>query len=316
MTQITGSNEMFLNKEFIVPKIFELMSPYLSFLDLIEKVKSTSRSVQFKKETVSDASDTKKKTPRKRSTSAKWTYIDITPMTVDSAVLSKEGFAVRVDEDALDYIEGVDEIKRAYRKMAYWLAESLNTRGGDALLNGATATVGWVPPAVWSAAGATPVEDLRKLKYQMKREGYAYKLTDVLCNDTNMEELEGYLASFVTNDTKQTSVYGNPIVQNDRIDIPIVGTVRSLLDAIPEGTLVGIDRRNPAATMYYNNSARYATDTITYKGPDGQYVTVPNFGFNVKTYVEDESHDTIIQMWFDNTIVVKEPYAIIKGTGI
>lgn len=316
MTQITASNEQFLNREFIVPKIFELMNPYLYFFDLVEKVKSTARSVQFKKETVSDASDTKKVLPRKRSASARWTYVDITPMTVDSAILSKEGFAVRIDEDAIDYVEGVDEIKRAYRKMAYWLAESLNGRAGTALIDGATDTSGWTPTAVWSDAGATPVEDLRKLKYQMKREGYAYRLTDILLNDDNISELEGYLASFVTNDTKQTSVYGNPIVTGDQIQIPIVGTVRSFMSAIPEGQLLAIDRSNPAATLYYNNSARYSVDTITYRGPDGQYKSVPNFGFNVKTYQEDDSHDTIIQMWFDNTIVVKEPYAILHGTGI
>lgn len=316
MTQISGSNEQFLNQEFVIQKIFELMNPYLSFLDLVEKVKSPSRSVQFKKETVSDSTDTKKAYPRKRSPSAKWTYVDITPMTIDSAVLSKEGFAVRIDEDAVEFVEGVDEIKRAYRKMAFWLAESLNTRAGTALLGEATDTSGWTPAAVWSAAGAKPVEDLRGLKYQMKREGYAYRLTDILLNDTNMSELEGYLASFVTNDVKQTSVYGNPIVTNDQIQIPIVGNVRSLMSAIPEGELLAIDRNNPAATMYYANSSKYSTDTITYRGPDGQWKSVPNFGFNVKTYQEDESHDTIIQVWFDNAIVVKEPYAILHGTGI
>lgn len=316
MTQITSSNEQFLNQEFVVQKVFELMNPYLQFLDLVEKVKSPARSVQFKKETVSDASDPKKAYPRKRSPSAKWTYVDITPMTIDSAILSKEGFAVRIDEDAIEYVEGVDEIKRAYRKMAFWLAEGLNNRSGTALLGEATTPDGWAPAAQWSAAGAKPVEDLRKLKYKMKREGYAYRLTDILLNDENMAELEGYLASFVTNDTKQTQVYGNPVVSNDEIQIPIVGKVRSLMSAIPEGELLGIDRNNPAATLYYSNSSKYSTDTITYKGPDGQWVTVPNFGFNVKTYEEPESHDTIIQVWFDNVLVVKEPYAILHGTGL
>lgn len=316
MTQITASNEQFLSREFIIPKIFELMNPYLSFLDLLEKVKSPARSVQFKKETVSDASDTKKAYPRKRSPSAKWTYVDITPMSVDSAILSKEGFAVRIDEDALQYIEGVDEIKRAYRKMSYWLAESLNDRAGDSIIAGATTPDSWTPAAVWSDAGAKPVEDLRKLKYKIKRDGYAYRLTDVLLNDTNMEELEGYLSSLVTNDAKQAQVYGNPVVSNDSIQIPIVGTVRSLMSAIPEGELLGMDRNNPAATLYYNNNPKYSVDQINYRGPDGQYKTVPNFGFNVKTFEDNESHDTIIQMWFDNTIVVKEPYAVLHGTGI
>jgi hypothetical protein len=315
MAQVSGTNEMFLTQEFAVQKIFELMNPYLHFLDLVEPVKSTSRSVQYKKETVSDASDTEKRLPRKRTASAKWTYVDITPMTVDSALLSKEGFAVRIDEDAIDYVEGVDEIKRAYRKVAYWLGEAMNNKAGAAMTAGAT-TPTWTPAAVWSDAGAKPVEDLRKLKYCMKKEGYAYRLTDILLNDTNMEELEGYLASFVTNDSKQTSVYGNPVVSNDKIEIPIVGTVRSLMSAITEGYVLALDRNNPGTTLYYNNSARYSTDTITYRGPDGSWKTVPNFGFNVKTFTENESHDTVIQVWMDSTFVVKEPYALLYDNGI
>lgn len=317
MTQVTGSNEQFLNKEFVIQKIFELMNPNLYFFDLVEKVQSTGRGIQFKKEEYSDATDPKKQYPRKRSTTAKFTYVDISPMTIDSAVLSKEGFAIKIDEDALDFSEGVDEIKRAYRKVAYWMAEALNTRFGTALIAGATDASGWTPGGgVWSGAGATPVEDLRKFKYKMKRTGYVYRLTDVLLNDTNLQELEGYVSSLVTNDAKQAAVYGNPVISSDSLQIPIVGNVRSLMDSIPDGELLGIDRNNPAATLYYNNSPRHSTDSITYRGADGQWKSVPNFGFNVETIPDPRNQETEIQVWFDSVLVVKEPYGLIHGTGI
>lgn len=316
MTQITGSNEQFLNKEFVIQKIFELMNPDLYFFDFVEKVQSTARGVQFKKEDYSDATDPKKQYPRKRSTTAKFTYVDISPMTIDSAVLSKEGFAIKIDEDALDFSEGVDEIKRAYRKVAYWMAEALNTRFGAALVAGATATSNWAPTAVWSDAGCTPVEDLRKFKYQMKRTGYAYKMTDFLLNDTNLEELEGYVSSIVTNDAKQAAVYGNPVISNNSLQIPIVGNVRGLASSISEGYVLGIDKNNPAATLYYNNSPRHSVDQITYRGADGTWKSVPNFGFNVETIPDPRNQETEIQIWFDSVLVVKEPYALIYGSGI
>ena len=214
MAQVTGTNELFLSQEFVIQKVFELMNPYLYFFDLVDKVQSTSRSVQYKKEVYSDSSDPEKKQPRKRSTSAKWTYVDISQMVIDSAVLNKQGYAIRIDEDAIDYVEGIDEIKRAYRKVAGWLGESQNNAIAAKLIAGATTAPNWSAAAQWDAAGARPVEDLRKLKYSMKKEGYVYRLTDILLNDENMEELEGYLASFVTNDAKQTTVYGNPVVSS------------------------------------------------------------------------------------------------------
>ena len=37
--------------------------------------------------------------------------------------------------------------------------------------------------------------------------------------------------------------------------------------------------------------------------------TVDNIGFSFNKYVDDESHDTVMQFWLDQVCVVKEPKA-------
>lgn len=319
MTQVSGQNEKFLRKEFVVGEVFKIMEPLLPFLEIFPKIKADARAVSYKQETVSASSDTKKKTPRTRSPSAAWTYLDITPMEMKSGILNKKGFAIRVDEDAIDFTDGVDEIRRAYNKVAFWLAQDQNTTVGDAIKAGAT-TPTWTPSAVWSDGAATPVDDLIRLEEQMEREGYPYRMTDIFINKTNWYELKGYLTSADIDGTKQKEIYGMPTITGDTIDIPVVGSgVHKLLSGVDEGYVLALDRNNPAATIYYNNSQRYSTQKISYPTVvDGRKTTktVPNFGFNFNQYTDNETHDVVMQFWFDQVTVVKEPYAAQYDNGI
>ena len=42
---------------------------------------------------------------------------------------------------------------------------------------------------------------------------------------------------------------------------------------------------------------------------DKKVKTVANLGFNFHKYVDDETHDTVMQFWLDQVCVVKEPKA-------
>lgn len=319
MTQVSGQNEKFLRKEFVVGEVFKIMEPLLPFLEMLPKVKADARAVSYKQETVSASSDTKKKKPRTRTPSAAWTYLDITPMEMKSGLLNKEGFAIRIDEDAIDFTDGVDEIRRAYNKLAFWLAEAHNTAVGTTIKTNAT-TPTWTPTAVWDNASATPVDDLIKLEEQMEREGYPYRMTDIFVHKTNWYELKGYLTSADIDGTKQKEIYGTPTISGDSINIPVVGSsVHKLLSGIDEGYVLALDANNPAGTIYYNNSPRHSTPKITYPTVvDGRKTTrtVPNFGFNFNQYTDNETHDIVMQFWFDQVTVVKEPYASLYDNGI
>lgn len=312
MTQVGLVNDKFLRKEFVVPKIFEIMEPYLAFLDVLPKVKSDSRAIRYKQESVSASSDTKKKTPRAITPSGRWTYVDITQMEIKSALLNKEGFAVKIDEDAVQFTEGVDEINRAYKKVGFWLAEHINTLTAAALTGGLTAS-GVSPTAVWSDAAATPVPDLIEFENEMVQEGYPYNATDYFLHQTNFKELKAYLTNMDIGDLKQKQIYGMPIVKNNAITVPVVGgTMRRLLSGLDEGSLLVLDGNHPAGTIFYNNNPRYATPKIQYQiVVDGKKTikTVDNIGFSYYKYVDDESHDTVMQFWIDQVCVVKEPKA-------
>jgi len=312
MTQVSLPNEKFLRKEFVVPKIFEIMEPYLAFLDVLPKVKSDSRAIRYKQESVSASTDPKKKTPRSITPGSRWTYVDITQMEIKSALLNKEGFAVRIDEDAVQFTEGVDEINRAYKKIGFWLAEHINTLTATALTSGVTAS-GVTPTAVWDHADATPVADLIEFEDDMVLEGYPYRMTDVFIEQVNFKELKAYLTSLDIGDLKQKQIYGMPLVKNDAITIPVVGgTVRRLMSGLVHGSYLVLDSNHPAATIFYNNNPRYATPSISYKMVvDGKIVnkTETNIGFSFNKYVDDETHDTVMQFWIDQVCVVKEPNA-------
>lgn len=313
---VTLPNERFLRKEFVLSKVFEIMEPYLAFHDILPKIKAPERVVRYKQETVSASTDTKKKTPKTRTPGSKWAQLGLTQMTIKAGILNQQGFEIRIDEDAVQYASGVDQIKRAYSRAAFWLAEHVNTSIATALIAGAT-TPTWTPTATWDSATATPVDDLIRFRHQMKREGYPYKLSDVYIHSDNLSELSAYLTSVDVGDLKQKGIYGMPDIQDDYIDIPVVrARVHGLMSGITEGKILGIDRANPAGTFFYNNNPKYGTDTISYKKSDGALVTVPNFGINVHRYHDDESHDEVYQMWIDSTTEIMEPYAALYDTDI
>jgi len=313
---VTLPNEKFLRKEVVLGTVFEVLEPYLAFHEIVPKVKAPERVVRYKQETVSASSDTKKKLPRSRTPRSKWAQLGITPMTIKAGILNQEGFEIRIDEDAVQFSSGIDEIQRAYNRAAFWIAEHINTSIATALTDGATLPT-WAPTAVWSDSSATPVDDLIRFKHAMKREGYPYKLSDVFVHADNLSELSAYLTSLDIGDLKQKAIYGMPEITDDYIDIPVVGArVHGLMSGITDGNILGVDRRNPAATFFYNNNPKYVANTIKYKDSTGKLKTVPNFGINVHRYHDDESHDEVFQMWVDSTTEVKEPYAALYDSGI
>lgn len=318
---VSAPNEEFLTKRFVVPQIFEIMNPLLAWTDIFPMVKSTAPAVAYKQETTSDSGDTKKQKPKLKTTSGQWTYVNISQFEMKSAILNKKGFAIKIDQDALDYTEGVDEIMRAFRKTGFWIAEDFNDRISEEISASATAlSTDWTPAAVWSDANAAPIADLEDLEDVFIREGYSYRLTDVFVHKTNFKELKKYLTSLDINQYKQENLYGTPNNgSKDMLEIPVVGTtVHRLLSGISEGSIYALDKDNPGITIYYNQSPRYSV-------MNGNYTTMVNgqkiskslsYGFNYNRYTDQETHEEVIQLWYDNVPATKEPYAIATDTGI
>lgn len=318
---VSAPNEEYLTKRFVVPYMFEIMNPLLAWTDMFPMVQSSAPVVGYKQETVSDSTDTKKQKPKLKTTSGQWTYVNISQFTMKSAILNKKGFAIKIDQDALDYTEGVDEIQRAFRKTAFWIAEDFNDRISDEITASATKlSTDWGPTYTWGDANAAPIADLEDLEDCFIREGYPYRLTDVFVNKTNFKELKKYLTSMDIGDYKQQKLYGVPDNgKMDAITIPVVGTtVHRLLSGVTEGSIIAMDRNNPGLSVFYNPSRRYSV-------LNGNYNTIVNgqkvsktlaYGFNYNRYTDQETHEEVIQLWYDNVPVMLEPYAIATDTGI
>jgi hypothetical protein len=318
---VTAPNEEFLTKRFLIPKMYEIMNPLLAWTDIFPQVRATAPVVAYKQEITSDSGDTKKERPKLMTTSGQWTYVEISQFTMKAANLNKRGFAIKIDQDALDYVEGVDEIQRALRKTGYWIAEDYNTRISTEIANSGTDLAGeWNPAAEWSDANAAPISDLEDLEDAFIREGYPYRLTDVFIHKDNFKELKKYLTSLDIDQYKHEKLYGTPNNGNrDTLEIPVVGaTVHRLLSGISEGSIIAIDRNNPGITIFYNQSPRYSAMSGTYETmQNGQKISKSlSYGFNMNKYFDNETHQTIIQMWYDNVPVTIEPYAIAIDTGI
>lgn len=318
---VTAPNEEFLTKRFVIPKMYEIMNPLLAWTDIFPMVKATAPVVAYKQETVSDSTDTKKRKPKLMTTSGQWTYVSISQFTQKAATLNKKGFAIKIDQDALDYVEGVDEIQRAFRKTGFWIAEDYNDRiASEISANGTALSTDWTPSAVWSDPNATPIADLEDLEDCFIREGYPYRLTDVFLNKTNFKELKKYLTSLDINQYKQENLYGTPNNgKRDSLEIPVVGTtVHRLLSGVADGSIIALDRDNPGLTIFYNQSPRYSAMGGTYETmQNGQKVSKSlSYGFNYNKYTDNETHETVIQLWYDNAPTTIEPYAIATDNGI
>ena len=319
MVQVSGTNDRYLTTSAALPIIYRIMNPNLIWVDMMPKIKSEERAIEYKYDAYSKSSDPKKETPPIHTESSRFPELDKTRMTSASAILKKQGFSMRVDRDAVTKVKGVNEITEAYETAGFWLAEFINTSMLTALTAGAT-TPTWTPTATWDSATATPVDDLIKLDAEMDREGYPFRMSDVYVDKTNWYELKSYLTSIDVQEPKQRALYGVPEITKDVIRIPVVGSnVHKVMSGLTHGYALALDQNNPAAEMHYYNDPKYAPPRVSYKTIiDGRETakTVNNIGVHYHSYEENDTHDTVMQFWYDNITVVKRPYGALYDNGI
>jgi hypothetical protein len=316
MVQISGVNDRFLQAPVVLSEIMRILDPYLAFDGIVPYVDSGGEPVTYLLK-ASKSSDAKKQTPRLMTPSSKFPEVEITRMTKKSALLNEEGLAIRLDKDAIQKKAGVDMIMDSYQTVGYWLGEYINTRIYTVLRAGGT-DAGVTPTAIWSAATATPLEDMRKIKNAMKREGYPYRMTDAFVEMTNFNEMEGYLISSEIPAYREAALASG----NGEITLPMEGkpTLHGLFSSVTHGDILGMDSAHPGSALYYHNDPQFSTGSISYDTNSGTGAptvkTVKNFGLSTHRYFEDDTHDTIIQLWFDNVVVVKDAYSILYDNGL
>lgn len=314
-TKVTLPNEQYLQTDFIEARIMRILDPELEWLNFMNKVQSTSKAIWTTKEIYNAKNDPKRRKPRIRTPGSKFVKVSVSQLTEVSAIMATEGLEIRIDEDAIRYTEGIDEIQRAYTKAGYWLVDSVNYQFGVALTSGVYpgTETGFnhfatkATPAWSDLTGRKPVGDLMLMAQDMERDEYPYELTDIYVNKTNYWELMDYLTNLNVGVQEKKEIWGMPNMASSVVSIPVVGNIRvhKMKAAIVEGSILGLDTRFSPATFYYGVNPKYPQATEN------------KMGFHVHKYEDDETHDTIIQMWLEFGILVKETYGgIFLNAGV
>lgn len=306
MPNVTLPNVDYLRKDFVEDEVFKIMNPLLEFLDFLPKIKANAKSISYRHEDTSAATDPKKKKLRNLTPGAKFAKVTVSDLKRGAAIISREGVEIRIDEDAQQYAEGVDEIDRAYRRAAYYLAESVNTKIINAITAGVTTTTTKFDPKVeWSDPSAKPITDLQHVMRDMKRVGYPYKMTDVYIDSSRYFDLMEYLTNLDITGEKQRTVFGVPDMLKTEITIPVLGNagIHMVDSGMDAQDIIVIDRNFPAGTYYYAVNPKFEQ-------------TVENdVGFHMHKFDDNDTHETAFQFWIDSTIAIKEPYAAIYNDG-
>jgi hypothetical protein len=315
-----GTLDFYLQQGTALRLLYERAEPYLMAAQFVRAVQDTDASFIYRYDAVGMDADPKKKKPAHVILGGDFPEIDMSRPSYTTGMTESRGFAVRIKRVIMrKEPKGISEVLRAYKFAGYWMARYLNDNIITAITAGAT-TPTWTPTAVWSAAGATPVDDLIRLEAQMEREGYPYALTDVFIHKDNFYELKAYLTSVDINDVKQRLIYGIPVLKEDTMSIPVVGSdVHKVKSGLSEGYCLGLDRNNPCAELHFYNDSKFATDEVSYEtiiNGTKQMVTATNLGFHFEQIEDPNNHDTIMKFWVESKAVVTEAYAAMYDSGI
>ena len=316
---LEGTTDFFLKQGTALRLLYQRAEPLLFITKFLRPINEPTDAFVYRYDNVGMDADPKKKKPAHAMIGGDFPEIDLSRSTYAAGMVDARGFQIRIKRKTIrNEPKGVSEIQRAYKTAGYWMARFIHDDALAAIKAGAT-TPTWTPTSVWSAAGATPFDDLRKFKNTMKREGYEYKMTDVLLHNDNYEELEGYLATVDITDMQRMKIYGVPTVNRQTINIPLVGDITGVLSGMTEGSILGLDRDNPCAELHYYVDPKFGTDKVSYETIQNgvkSMVEADNIGFQFYTYEEQNTNDQILRFSVESKTVVTEAYAAQYDTGI
>jgi len=317
---LEGTTDFFLLQGTALRLIYERAEPFLWATQFVRPIQDDKAAFLYRYDNVGMDADPKKKKPAHALIGGDFPEIDMSRPSVGSGMTESRGFSVRIKRQLIrEQAQGINEIQRAYKFAGFWMARYINDNVIDAMktYTGASMT----PTAVWSAAGATPVNDMQVLAAEMDREGYAYSMTDMLVHKDNWYEAIRYLTSIDISEGKQRMFYGLPDIKKDNFTVPISGAdLWKIKSGLAEGSFLCIDRNNPGIELHYYVDSKFGTDTVQYEtviNGAKTSTTAANVGMHFDTWVEKGSEDTMLKFWVESKPVVTEAYAgLYKSTGI
>ncbi|WP_458456098.1 hypothetical protein [Methanobrevibacter sp.] len=218
----------------------------------------------------------------------KLSTIDISTISRKSGDTYQFGYAFEYSEAKLKENGFVDEIARAYDRIAYGMSRTINRDIFNFMDENAGATPIDLNDGVWDTS-AQINDDIIDMKYTFEDvEGWDYTLTDAFVNTNQFRAMNKFY-----------SALEGSFTPNDCEGVAFTNTKTT----IDNGTLYGIDRQIKPITIYKNVNPKHST-------MEGGLI-------NVSTSVEDRYPFTSrIEVWAEMGLACKHPKAILKQTGL
>ena len=294
MPIITLSAEKMLRKEFVERAILTKMKPQLYFLDIFPVVDlggaTTFTHFIDDKNAEDDIQNGVMSEPLPVTELSELTKIDISPISKKVGDTYQFGYAFEWSEAKLKENGFIDELARAYDRMAYGMARKLNNDIFNIMDTYAQSGI-TLNDGDWGSSSQIN-DDLIDLKYKFEDQTFQeYTLTDMYLNTNQMREANKFY--------KALNGGFNP---NDVEGIEFHNTKTTVAD----GTAYCIDKNIKPITIYKNVNPKHSTLSNPVSGL-----------ININTYEQDKyPFKSGFECWMEMGVAVKHSQAILKQTGL
>lgn len=304
MVVLTLDPRAAIQPRFVEAVINKKMEQQLDFKDIFPVVNTDATSFVYFEDMTNAGADILNGTmgvPLDLTELSELTTIEVSPISMKMGTLNRFGYALKVSKRDLRTQPFIDELTRAYDRVAFGMAKKMNDdiiTGVQGVTNDITEVSG---AHVWSDADADPVGDLLRFAEAMDLEGFAYELNQLYLHKTQYYQFLQYMQG---------------IDRNWAID-PTGGATRTL-PAVNGVTVHNTHSTQLAAGSYIGFDSRYPAATI-YKYTDPEFSSNPQDSrINVNRYTELEyPHNIVIEVFAEMGIALKVPNAACyKSSGI
>lgn len=294
MPIITLSAEKLLRKEFVERAILKKMENQLYFLNIFPIVDlGGATTFSYFRDDLNAEDDIVSgvmSEPLPVSELGKLSTIDISPISRKSGDTYQFGYAFEWSEAKLKENGFIDELARAYDRMAYGMARKLNGDIFNIMDTYAQAGI-TLNDGSWDDS-AQINDDLLDLKYKFEDQTFQeYTLTDMYFNTNQIREANKFYKAL-----------DGSFNMNDVEGIEFHNTKTTVAD----GTAYAIDKNIKPITIYKNVNPKHSTLSNPISGL-----------ININTYTQDKyPFKSGFECWMEVGVAVKHSQAILKQTGL
>jgi hypothetical protein len=284
-----------LQPRFIEGIVNKKMEQQLDFKDIFPRVKTDALSFSYFEDTTNAGADItsgKMGTPAPLGELGELSEIEVSRISMQHGAMERFGYELRFSQRQMREPAFIDEISRAVDRASFGMAKKMNDdiiTKLEAVSNDITEVDG---AAAWSAAGATPVEDILSFVQASILEGYPYEMNELFLEKVNYFELLKYLQGVDINWVRDP-------MSNGRVmpDVNGVKINRVFSTQLAHASYIGLDSRYPAMTVY-----EYL---------DPKHSSIEGGMINVNKYEETKHpYNIVVEMYAERGLALKVPNAV------